>query len=198
MRLAVRYTPLHLKFPVHSQNASLDLRGTRFVLRFGLSWVVRNSVLFPWDGALLHVCSSCHRMFVYSPYFRSCTPCVYCASPRAVQVRFPSISLLSSSSTVNNSEYFLMVPAGCNSSFPVRSHQGFFLGFTYPLRLALWHLIIYIPRTFPSPCSPPFTLALLGVTHSIPVPQGTRPLVPLFLLHACTVCSSTFIPPFIL
>lgn len=65
------------------------------------------------------------------------------------QVRFSSISLLSSSSTVNNSEYFLMVPAGCNSSFPVSSHQGFFLGCTYPLQLALWHLIYPTCVSFP-------------------------------------------------
>ena len=79
-RLAVGYTPLHLKFPVHSQNASLDLRGTRFVLRgVGPSYMSVPPVtvysFIPRGFARVH------RAFAVRPLAQ-------------LQVRFPSISLL--------------------------------------------------------------------------------------------------------
>ena len=86
-RLAVGYTPVHLKFPVHSQNASLDLPGTRFVFRLilGCTHGVGPSYMYvppvTWYSFFPRAFARVHRAFAVRPLVQ-------------LQVRFPSISLL--------------------------------------------------------------------------------------------------------
>ena len=148
MRLAVGYTPPHLTFPVYSQ---CFLGFTGHAIPLALRRILR--CMFPY------IC--------LSPVFSLvCTVRLLCVPSCSSKCAFLIAHFLTlSSSTVNN--WWFPVCA-------IRSQQVSFLGSL--IRYSWLCGALYIPRAFPSPCTPPFTPTLLDVSHAIPVPQETRPL----------------------
>lgn len=130
-------------------------------------------------------------LFVYLPCVRLlCTVCLLCVPLCNSKCAVSCISLLSSSSTVNNSMYSFMVRGGCISSFPVRSQQvfsflvGSLIRYTQLSLAGTFYIPQCVPHLFPVhflPCvlrylqPHVFTPGLLDVLRAFPVPQATCP-----------------------
>lgn len=147
------------------------------------------SCLSSRGGALLHVRS----LFIRLSPVRSLvvyTVCLLRVPLCNSKCAFSCISLLSSSSTVDNSMYSFMVRGGCISSFPVRSQQvfsflvGSLIRYTQLSLAGTFYIPQCVPHLFPVhflPCllrylqPRVFTPGLLDVLRAFPVPQATCP-----------------------
>ena len=189
IRLAVGYTPLHLKFTVNSQSAPLGLLWTRSLLRFALSYAVRNSLLFPmgWGPP---TCT----FPVYSFIPRAFAHCLHRAFPvrplMQFQVRFPMHFLTLKQL---HCKQLCVFPYGSRWVYffvPRTFTAGFFVG------LLIRYTLLSLSGTLRSPCVAfPVCSAISNPVHS-PLGYWTFSMLSPFPRHLVRY-NSTCIPSYL-